>query len=56
MIIWEKKGYEKLIRTFEVLAIIVLFTAAPGLPKPLVKDEMLIPKMPQRAPHLSRIL
>ncbi len=37
---------KKLIRTFEVLAVIVIFTAASGLAKPLVKDEELIPKTP----------
>ncbi len=50
MIIWEKKRPENLIRAFEVLAVIVLFTAAPGLPKPLVKDEVLIPRCRQGPP------
>lgn len=47
---------KKLIRTLAVLAVIVIFSATSGLAKPLVKDEVLIPKTPTRPWKCLKIL
>lgn len=47
---------KKLIRTITVLAVMVIFSAASGLAKPLVKDEVLIPKMPDQAMEVRHIV
>ena len=47
---------KKLICTFGVLVIMVIFSATSGLAKPLVKDEVLIPKTPDQAMEVRHIV
>ena len=46
----------KLWLTIAVSAVIVIFSAASGLAKPLVKDEVLIPKAPDQAMEVRHIV